>query len=164
MSQPILTPQELIAWNETTATNWKQLLISHPELLTQPCDVAGTKSVAELLQHIVAVELRYAERLADLPVSDYANISFDSAESIFATHDRAFAIFQKLLASNVNWDESIEFLTRSMGPARSKRKTILFHALLHGIRHYAQLASLVRHCGVKPGWPMDYLFMDMQRA
>jgi uncharacterized damage-inducible protein DinB len=51
-----------------------------------------------------------------------------------------------------------------MGPARSNRKTILFHALLHGIRHYAQLATLVRQCGVQPGWHMDYLVMRMERA
>jgi uncharacterized damage-inducible protein DinB len=162
MSEPILTAQDLIAWNEKTATNWQRLLTSHPELLTRTCDIAGTKTVAELLQHIVAVELRYAERLADLPVSDYANIPFGTVESLYATHDRAVAIFQQLLASEINWDEPLEFTTRTMGSARSTRKTIFFHALLHGIRHYAQLASLVRQHGVKPDWPMDYLFMHME--
>jgi uncharacterized damage-inducible protein DinB len=162
MSEPILTAQDLIAWNEKTATNWQRLLASHPELLTQPCDVAGTKTVAELLQHIVAVELRYAERLVDLPVSDYANIPFGTVESLYTTHDRAIAIFQQLLASDIDWDEPLEFTTRTMGSARSTRKTIFFHALLHGIRHYAQLASLARQHGVKPDWPMDYLFMHME--
>jgi uncharacterized damage-inducible protein DinB len=162
MSEPILTAQDLIAWNEKTATNWQRLLTSHPELLTQPCDIAGTKTVAGLLQHIVAVELRYAERLGDLPVSDYANIPFGTVESLYTTHDRAIAIFQQLLASDIDWDEPLEFTTRTMGSARSTRKTIFFHALLHGIRHYAQLASLVRQHGVKPDWPMDYLFMHME--
>jgi uncharacterized damage-inducible protein DinB len=162
MSEPILTAQDLIAWNEKTATNWQRLLASHPELLTQSCDIAGTKTVAELLQHIVAVELRYAERLADLPVSDYANIPFGTVESLYATHDRAMAIFQQLLAEGINWDEPLEFTTRTMGSARSTRKAIFFHALLHGIRHYAQLASLVRQHGVKPDWPMDYLFLHME--
>ena len=64
MTQPILTAEEILAWNEKTAQGWRQLLTSHPELLTQPCDIAGTKNVAELLQHIVAAQLRYAERLA----------------------------------------------------------------------------------------------------
>jgi uncharacterized damage-inducible protein DinB len=164
MTQPVLTAEEILAWNEMTAQGWRQLLTSHPELLTQPCDMAGTKTVAELLQHIVAVQLRYAERLADLPVSDYAAIPFDSAESIYAIHDRTIAIFQQLLASDIDWNEPFEFTTRTMGPARSNRKTILFHALLHGIRHYAQLATLVRQCGVQPGWPMDYLAMRMERA
>ena len=159
MSLPSLSAEEIFAWNEKTTAGWRNLLADHPELLTQPCDIAGTRSVAELLQHIVAAQLRYAERLAGLPISDYASIKFDSVESIYATHDRAAAILRQLLSSDVDWNEPIDFATRSMGTLHSDRKTILFHALLHGIRHYAQLASLVRQCGVKPDWPMDYLFM-----
>ena len=159
MTQPILSAEEILAWNETTAAGWRKFLASHPELLTQPCDIANTRSVAELLQHIVAAQLRYAERLAGLPISDYASIPFDSVESIYATHNRATEIFQQLLTSDIDWDKPIDFTTRSMGTLHSDRKTILFHALLHGIRHYAQLASLVRQCGVKADWPMDYLFM-----
>jgi len=164
MSEPNLSAEELIAWLETTSTNWRQLLSTHPELLTHSCDIVGAKTVAELLQHIVAVELRYAERLADLPVSDYANIPFDSVETIYATHDRTIKILRQLLASDIDWNQSIEYMTRIMGPARSARKTILFHALFHSIRHYAQLATLARQHGIKPGWAMDYLFMDIQPA
>jgi uncharacterized damage-inducible protein DinB len=122
----------------------------------------GVKTVAGLLQHIVAVELRYAERLADLPVSDYTDIPFDSVETIYATHNRAMMILKQLLASDIDWDAPIEYATRTMGQARSARKTILFHALLHGIRHYAQLATLVRQHGVKPNWAMDYISMDIE--
>jgi uncharacterized damage-inducible protein DinB len=162
MSQPVLTAQDLIAWIEKTSMGWRQLFSNHPELLAMPCDIMGVKTVGELLQHIVAVELRYSERLADLPVSDYANIPFDSVESIYATHNRAIMILQQLLASDIDWNASIEYATRSLGRARSARKTILFHALLHSIRHYAQLATLARQHGVKPDWSMDYLLMDIE--
>jgi uncharacterized damage-inducible protein DinB len=164
MNQPVLTAQEMIAWNEKTSNGWRHFLTGHPELLSLPCDIAGVKTVAELLQHIVAVELRYAQRLANLPASDYANIPTDSVESIYGIHDSAFAIFRDLLASDIDWNASLEFSTRSMGPARSARKTILFHALLHGIRHYAQLATMARKNGIKPDWPMDYLLMDFEPA
>jgi uncharacterized damage-inducible protein DinB len=165
MTQPNLTAEEILAWNDKTAQGWRKLLTTHPELLTRPCDIAGTRSIAELLQHIVAAQLRYAERLAGLPISDYASIPFDSVDSIYAVHDRAAAIFRQLFTSkDIDWNEPIDFTTRTMGSLRSDRKTILFHALLHSIRHYAQLASLVRHCGVKPDWPMDYLFMHAEWA
>ena len=163
MSHPSLSAEEILAWNESTAAGWRKFLANHPELLTQPCNIANTRSVAELLQHIVAAQLRYAERLAGLPISDYAAIPFDSVESIYAVHERSVAIFQQLLASDVDWSEPIDFVTRTAGTLYSDRKTILFHALLHGIRHYAQLASLVRQCGVKPDWPMDYLFMNVKQ-
>ena len=164
MPEPVLTTTELIAWLDTTSTRWQNLLNAHPELLSMPCDIMGVGTVAQLLQHIVAVELRYAERLADLPVSDYAAIPFDNVESLYATHDRALAILRQLLASNIDWSQSIEFATRAMGPARSTRRTILFHALFHSIRHYAQLATLARQHGIKPDWSMDYLFMQIEPA
>jgi uncharacterized damage-inducible protein DinB len=164
MSQPALTAAETIAWVEHTSEGWKSLLAAHPELLQAPCDIMGVSTAGELLQHIVAVELRYAEQLAGLPPTGYTAIAYDSAEAIYATHRRAIALFEQQLVSNVDWDERIEFTTRSMGPARSSRKTILFHALLHSVRHYAQLATLIRQHGVKPGWGMDYMVMDMERV
>jgi uncharacterized damage-inducible protein DinB len=165
MSEPVLTAQDLLAWNEKTSTGWQQLLTAHPELLTVPSDIAGTNTVAELLQHIVAAELRYAERLSDLPISDYAAIAFDSVESIYATHDRAIRLIQQLLASKeYDWDATLEFQTRSVGTLRSNRKTILFHALLHGIRHYAQLGTLIRQHGYKAILRADYLFMQVEPA
>jgi uncharacterized damage-inducible protein DinB len=163
MPQPALTAAEVLDWLDTTSKKWRALVEAHPEILALPCDIMGVSTAGELLQHIVAVELRYAEQLSGLPPTEYAKIPFDSADAIYATHARAVEIFRQQLASDVDWEERIEFVTRSMGPARSSRKTILFHAMLHGIRHYAQLATLVRRNGVKPSWPMDYMFMDMER-
>lgn len=163
MSQPILTAEDVLAWNETTARNWRKLFTQHPELLNLPCDIAGTKTLAEVLQHIVAVQLRYAERIADLPITEYAGVPYNSVDTIYATHDRSIALFQQLLAADTDWDEAVEFPTRS-ARLRSTRKTILLHSLLHGIRHYAQLATIVRQHGVKPDWPMDYLFMHVERV
>ena len=165
MSNLTLPAEEALAWHEMNSAAWKKLLTEHPETLSFPCDIAQTKTLGELLQHIVAVELRYAERLANLPATDYATIPFDSVEAIYATHARATALFQQLLASNtIDWNERIEFITRSRGPARSSRKVVFFHALFHTARHYAQLATLVRQHGISPGWTMDYLFMDLEKA
>jgi uncharacterized damage-inducible protein DinB len=165
MNSLALSAEELLAWHETNSGRWQQLLTQHPEALAFRCDIATTKSLGELLQHIVAVELRYAERLAKLPITDYATIAFDAVDAIYATHDRASSLLKQVLASNdVDWTERIEFLTRSRGAARASCKTIFFHTLLHSARHYAQLATLVRQHGIDPGWPMDYLFMDMEKV
>lgn len=153
-----------MAWVEKTTANWRDLLAAHPEILKLPCDIMDVQTAGGLLQHIVAVELRYAERLAGLPATEYADVPYDSAEALYATHARAFAILREQLAADVNWEEWIEFQTRSMGLAKSTRRTILFHLLFHSIRHYAQLATLVRQHGVKPGGPMDYLMMQVARV
>ncbi len=164
MAQPVLTAEEVLAWLEMTSNKWRALIEEHPEILNLPCDVMGVGTVGGLLQHIVAVELRYADQLSGLPPTEYAAIPFDSAEAIYATHERAVKMFRELLASDLDWDGKFDFVTRSMGPMRASRKTILFHALMHAIRHYAQLATLVRQHGIKPGWQMDYLMMGVERA
>jgi uncharacterized damage-inducible protein DinB len=165
MSTLALTAEEMLAWHETNSARWRQLLTEHPEALAFRCDIAQANSVGELLQHIVAVELRYAERLANLPTTDYASIDFGSVASIYATHDRASSLFKEVLdSSDIDWTKRIEFVTRSRGAARASNKTIFFHALLHSARHYAQLATLVRQHGIHPEWPMDYLFMDMEKV
>lgn len=155
-----LSGEQLLAWVEVTSTEWRALLTAHPEALAFPCDLRETESVAQALQHIVAVELRYAQRLADLPQSDYAVIPYGSVDEIYRTHDMAMTLYRELLArADFDWEQIVEFQTRSAGTLKSSRRTILVHALMHSIRHYAQLATLVRQHGVKPGWQMDYLFM-----
>ncbi len=126
-------------------------------MLDLPCDIYTAKTVGELLRHIAAAELRFAERLHDLPVTEYAQISYGNAEEIFATHDRALKMLRALTDdASFDWDRKLEFATITAGRRRSSCRVILHHALLHGIRHYAQLATLVRHHGYKTA-PADYL-------
>ena len=160
-----LTAEELLAWVDTTSTRWQQLLAQHPHALQIPCDVRETTSIAGLLQHIVAVELRFAQRLAALPETSYDQIPTTSIPDIFAIHTQADRLFRQVLANPGNsWEESVEFTTRSIGTLRATRRTLLVHALMHSIRHYAQLATLVRQHGITPGWQMDYLLMGAQRV
>lgn len=164
MSQPCLSAEELMIWNERTSQAWRSFLAEHPEALTLTCDIAGTKVSGELFQHIVAAELRYAERLAELPVSDYSAVPYDSAEALYAVHDRASAILRGLLADEtIDWDGKIDFMTRTLGPMRSTRRAVLFHSQLHGIRHYAQLATLMRQRELPWKWPLDYLALHEER-
>jgi len=152
---------DLLRWNDTTALHWRDFLLAHPEILSLPCDVRNSQTVADLLQHIVAVELRYAQRLASLPESPYDDIPHDSPTTIFAVHTIALDFIRPLLADDTyDWSHTIDFTTISMGHLRSTRQTILVHLLMHSIRHYAQLATLVRANGFTSTWPMDYLFLD----
>ena len=160
-----MTGAELQAWVERTSEGWKELIASHPQILNFPCDIRETKSIAQLLQHIVAVELRYAERLNEMPQTSYEAIPYDSVDAIYATHDRAMDLLKPLLERDGRfWDEVIEIKTRSAGTLRTSRRTVLIHLLMHSIRHYAQLATLVRGKGVAPNWEMDYLFMEATRV
>ncbi|NYF81230.1 DinB family protein [Granulicella arctica] len=165
MSTPSLTGEDLLAWNNATAERWKSLLSANPMLLQLPCDIYKKSStVGQLLQHIVAAELRYAERLIDAPVTDYANIPYTTTDEIFATHTRAVSILNELLANaSFDWDHEIEFTTLTAGRRCATRRAVFHHALLHSIRHYAQLATLARQHGLSPG-PLDFLITNSHPA
>ena len=162
--EPSLGAEDLIAWNDRTSREWRTLLTDHPEVLTLPCDIAGAKTVGQLLQHVVGVELRYAQQLAGQPVTEFADIPFDSAEALYLTHDRATVLFRQLLRDGLDWETKIDFMTRTFGRARSTPKDLLFHSQLHSIRHYAQLSTLVRQHGIAQKWPLDYLMMHIERV
>lgn len=165
MSLPGISGEELKAWVEKTSSEWRSLLAAHPEALAIPCDIRETTNVAGLLQHIVAVELRYAERLNEQPVTPYEAVPCDSLEAIYATHDRAMSLLDHLREQDdAFWDEWITMTTRSGGTMRSPRRVVYAHMLLHAIRHYAQLATLLRSRGIAPAWQMDYLAMRPSEA
>ena len=157
-----LATDELLSWSARTHAGWRALFLAHPEALGFPCDVLGGETVGDLVLHIVAAELRYAERLAGLPASAYESLPRGDAAALYSTHDRSTALLRDVLSrTDVDWEEVLEFQTRSAGVLRATRRTILVHLAMHGIRHYAQLATIVRQQGVKPDWGMDYLFMGL---
>jgi uncharacterized damage-inducible protein DinB len=162
---PALTAEELIAWNDTTANRWHAFFAANPSALEIPCDIHDSATVAHLLQHIVAAQLRHAQRLAGQPIADYDAIPGASPDEFLASHNRTLALLRPLLADpTIDWAEQFEFTTLTAGRRRSSRRTLLFHAMLHGIRHYAQLATVVRQAGFTPNISGDYLLMDAHPA
>ena len=159
-SEPVLSANDLLEWSDVTAQRWRELVNESPAVLSIPCDVRGSSTVADLLLHIAAAELRYAEQLSGFAPTDYKHLSSASPEAIFGTHDRAIALYRTLLLQpSYPWNELFTVTTRSAGELIATRRDVFLHGLLHGIRHYAQLATLARHHGYPPQWQMDFLFL-----
>jgi uncharacterized damage-inducible protein DinB len=154
----------MLAWTDRTTEHWCALIDQNPEMLALPCDIYGVRTVGELLWHVVAVETRYALRLARRPELGYDAFEYDTAAKILAAHQAATALIREQLAADGDWDEKMEFQTLTMGRVKASRKTMLFHALLHSIRHYAQLATLARHHGFPATFVMDFIAMGMERV
>ena len=158
-----LTAEELLAWADRTATEWRALLTAHPEALAFPCEINDGETVADLIHHIVGAELGYATRLCSAPALAREDVPRGTAETLYATHDRAMAMLRDLLLQDdVDWEELIEFKTGTAGAFRATRRTVFVHLVMHSIRHHAQLATVVRQSGVRADFEMDYLFMGVQ--
>lgn len=55
---------ELLDYCVEENSHWRDFFKQHPDALDLPADIAGTKNVREVVLHIVAVQMCYAERRA----------------------------------------------------------------------------------------------------
>src|SRR5579864_1541452 len=152
--------EELLAYTDEENQHWKRWLKQHPEALAVSAGIAGEDDVVGLLVHIFAVELRYAERLLDQPVTSYDEVRSSNLDQVFAIADNARRLYQQFLAQTdqADLDTILTFETRSAGTLTASKRKILAHAMLHGIRHWAQIATALRKAGYKQDWQHDFLF------
>lgn len=159
-----ITLEELLEWNEEVSNWWKAHLDANPHLLELPCDIGGTKNVQELVRHIWGVELRWSQRLAGSPVMAKEEMPAGPLDAIFALHTQATDIFRGLLAADdASWSEfyTLDLPFISQEKRTMSRRKIALHALIHGHRHWAQLATLVRAAGFNSKFGGDLLFSEV---
>ena len=154
---------ELLAANESDAAKWRKWFDEQPaSVLDIRLSIALAKNVREFLLHIFAVELRYAERLTGAPVTDYETLPSGSIAELFGIGDRARGMYRAYLAGTTDEDLAsvMEFPTRTAGVIRSSKRKMFAHALLHSMRHWAQLATALREAGHPTNWGKDFLYTD----
>jgi uncharacterized damage-inducible protein DinB len=165
MSLCALSCDDLLGYNQLLAQQWQTWFAANGPALDLPCDIRDTGNVRLLVQHICAAELRYAQQIGGQPPTDYADLPSEKIDEIFSIHEKAAALYSSYFATRDQaWlDEVVEVKTRSAGAMRASRKTIVVHAMLHAARHWAQLATLVRHAGYPGIVSQDYIFYRMER-
>jgi uncharacterized damage-inducible protein DinB len=61
-------------------------------------------------------------------------------------------------ATDADWNKTISFKTLSVGQMSASKRKCFVHALLHGMRHWAQLATALRQRGSQAEWHHDFMF------
>jgi uncharacterized damage-inducible protein DinB len=161
---------ELLDYSAEESNHWRDFFTQHPDALDVPADIAGTKSVREVVLHIVAVQMRYAERLLNMPITEYDQLAARLAqrkpgEELFALSRKSLEDLRSfaIAANDSDWDGTLTFPTRSAGELTASRRKIFIHALLHGVRHWAQLSTHLRQKGYKQDWQHDFIFSGVVR-
>ncbi|HVN93869.1 MAG TPA: DinB family protein [Terracidiphilus sp.] len=152
---------EMLAWNDEASQWWKTHLDANPNLLELPCGIGGAATVQEFVRHIWGAELRWAGRLAKMPETPREKIPAGPLDALFDLHTQAMVVYRRLLTEPEQaWSEPY-ILTFDWVPPDQRRVTrrkIAGHALFHGQRHWAQLATLVRNAGFPSNFRGDLLF------
>ena len=114
--------------------------------------------VGELIRHIFSAEKRYVERLSDRPLTETSAIPTDDVEALFRFGHQSRSELRKFIEEfpAERWDVPEE-LTLMKSTLNVTPRKIVIHVLLHEIRHWAQIATLLRLQGVKAGFH-DFLF------
>ena len=116
--------------------------------------------VRGVLFHIFVVELRYGERLLEQPETPNEALAKGSVDELFAIGATARNKFREFMAraTDADWSKTISFQTLSAGTISASKRKCFVHAVLHGMRHWAQLATALRQQGTKAEWHHDFMF------
>jgi uncharacterized damage-inducible protein DinB len=163
-TQAQISFEELLAANQGQTRKWRQWFEEQPaSVLDVPLSIALAKDVREFLLHIFAVELRYAERLKGLPISAYEDLPSTTVAELFSIGEKAAGMYREYFAQATDEDLAtvIEFPTRTAGIIRASKRKIVVHALMHSVRHWAQLATALREAGHPTNWGKDFLYSEV---
>lgn len=161
MSTEPITFAELLAYTDEETARWHEWLRArHPAVLEVRVGEGSRATVRELIHHIFAVERRYADRLrGELPVA-YDAIPMHPLDTLFDVHRESRALLRAFVARATpdDWARVLTFETLTAGTQCASARKIAAHALLHGIRHWAQIATALRAHGHPQPWGHDLLF------
>jgi uncharacterized damage-inducible protein DinB len=156
---------ELLHYSGEERDKWRRWLVSHPDALEAPLQPGGGfPTVGKLIDHIFIVERRHLQRLHGLPLSTATGLTGNNAPPLFdygASVRREMEQFIRDLGED-EADEIRQFEVRDRLWPMTPRK-LLFHILLHELRHWAQIALAVRLAGFEPPGNHDLFYSSALR-
>lgn len=160
MAAPTVEIGVLAAYVDGETERWREWFESAPAgVLDLPLGPGAEGTVRTLVKHIFAVELRYAQRLAGQPVSGYEELADGTVEELWQIHRDAASLRDRFLreATPEAFGRVLVSDTRRLGRIESSAHTVVVHSLIHGIRHWAQIAMVLREHGHGGLWEHDWL-------
>jgi uncharacterized damage-inducible protein DinB len=160
-----LTLDELVRYSNAEREKWRGWLLLHPEAMDLPVQPGGRHAtVGKLIDHIFLVERRHVQRLTDVPVATVTGLTGNNAPPLF---DYGASVRRELEQYVADLDDEAAdqvrvFVIRDEQWQMSPRK-LLFHILLHEVRHWAQIALAVRLSGLEPPGEHDLAFSKALR-
>lgn len=122
------------------------------------------ETIGGVALHIFAVEQRYAQRLLDQEVTPWEGFPQTSIEDVFELGDNARAQLVDFLTSapESELDRVLTFQTLTAGTVTASKHKIASNVFLHGIRHWGQVATVLRQNGFAEQWSHDLLLTSVK--
>ncbi|HEY7336947.1 MAG TPA: DinB family protein [Bryobacteraceae bacterium] len=152
-----LSVDDLIAYTDWERQSWRDWFRQRGdnvlEIAVGPHGDGRFAILGDLIRHIFSAEKRYVERLSGQPLTDTAALPNRDAEALFQFGEQSRKALRDLLAAFPTdaWDKPRDFKILDFEIATTPKK-IVAHILMHEIRHWAQIATLLRLNGMPGEW------------
>lgn len=145
----------LFRYTEWLREMWAGHLAEHEGALgldLGPNADARFRTVGEVIRHVFGAEARYVDRVLGREARDVGSVPRDSVGALFEFGALSRSELRDLVRDDgqVDWSESRIFPIGRFefeGPAWA----IVVHSLIHEVRHWAQLGTILRMNGMGPG-------------
>jgi uncharacterized damage-inducible protein DinB len=154
-----LSVEELLHYTEEERQRWEHWFRENgEEMLKMPLAGESETTVGALILHIFGPELRYVQRLRNETLSEYRGRPCEHVDEIFGFGLRTRKSMRDFVrtAKPEEWARVLEFNIAGRAYRATVRKIVL-HALLHEVRHWAQMARIMRDRGFAPPGDHDLL-------
>ena len=155
-----LSFEELLRYTLEERDKWRRFFTAHPVAMETPLQPEGRFTTAgKLIDHIFLVERRHLQRLRGEPLTNRTGLTGNNAPPLF---DYGASVRRELEQYVGDLDEEVAnqvrtFEVREQQWPMSARK-LLFHILMHEIRHWAQIALALRLAGLEPPGDHDLFY------
>ena len=159
-----LSYDELLRYTNDERDKWRRFFAATPAAAELPLPSPRFSTVGKLIDHIFLVERRHLQRLRGEAVSDSTGLTGNNAAPLF---DYGASVRRELEQYVGDLDEDVAgqirtFEVRERSWSMSARK-LLFHILVHEIRHWAQIALAIRSEGLEPPGDHDLFYSSALR-
>jgi uncharacterized damage-inducible protein DinB len=160
-----LTYDHLLELTSVEQHRWHEWFVAQPAAWAVRFATQPMATVGGMVSHIFGVELRYAQRLREDHVSEWNELLVHtSIEDVFALGDNARGMLVDFLtnAPEEELARVLTFKTLTAGMVTASKYKIASNIFLHGIRHWGQIATVLRQNGFANQWPHDMLLSGLQ--
>ena len=157
-----ITLAELIEYTDWQREKWRDWFGQNGEdalkVSAGPHGDGRLNTIGDIVRHIFSAEKRYVDRFSGREITDTSTIPTDNADALFAFGEKSRKELGDFIVSFPanQWDVPREFPLMDKTLRASPRKVVT-HVLMHEIRHWAQIATMLRQAGRKVAFH-DFLF------
>lgn len=161
-----LTYDELLRYTNEEREKWRAWFAAHPTAIDAPLQSDGHFATAgKLIDHIFLVERRHLQRLTGDPLAQQTGLTGSNAPPLF---DYGASVRRELEQYIADLDDDVADQARKVQVASGGEyvlttRKLLFHILVHEIRHWAQIALAVRLAGFEPPGRHDLFYSHALR-